>query len=95
MKKTEPIPSAADIIAEEIETLSEGMKKLLNSKLSERAIILLIQDACPLLYGRSPIGRTQIREVLHAAANLKEYFVKKKKDLDKRISTQTGDPNKG
>jgi hypothetical protein len=70
-----------DEVADEIAALSEGVQRLLTGKLSDRAVVTLIHDALPsAAYGGSKIAnRTQIKEVLAAAANLKNLYIKKLK----------------
>jgi hypothetical protein len=67
-------------LAQEIADLAEGVQKLLSGKLTERALITLIHDAMPNAYpGGKFANRSQIKEVLHAASNLKDLYIKKAK----------------
>jgi len=68
-------------LAQEIADLSEGVQKLLSGKLTERALVTLIHDALPSGgYGSGKlVNRSGIKEVLHAASNLKELYLKKAK----------------
>jgi len=67
--------SPVEDLAREIETLSDGVKKLLSGRLTERALVTLIYDSMPTKI----VGKPGIREVLNAAANLRELYVKKSK----------------
>lgn len=79
--KTE-IENSADLIANEIEAISSALKKLKDSKLSERAIVVLIYDLLPsATYGKPKIGKAAIINVLDAAFNLKDFYLKKQKAL--------------
>jgi hypothetical protein len=62
-------------LAQEIADLSEGVERLLKGKLTERALVTLIYDAMAPTYRSKP----QIKEVLRAASNLKELYLKKAK----------------
>ena len=62
-------------LAREICSLSFGVQKLLTGPLTERAIVTLIYDAMQPQFRSKP----QIKEVLHAAANLKELYIRKAK----------------
>jgi len=59
------------ILASAIVSISEGMKRLRTSSLSDRALLILIQDACP-----STIGLDKIRMVLDAVGDLRKKFVR-------------------
>lgn len=81
MKTENPkaVKSYEDIVSE-IEDISAGINKLMNSRLTERAIVVLIHDALPSpTYSRPRIGRGSIREVLQAASHLKDIYIKKLK----------------
>lgn len=67
--KDNPIP--VEIIAESIVQVAKGFQAMRNSKLSRRAIILLIKDSCP---GNVPIA--DISNILDAAANLDKKYIK-------------------
>ncbi len=64
-----------EIIADAILKVSEAMDKLNNSRLSRRAIVLLIHDAIGAVY----ISKKQIGYVLDYAPKLKDYYIKTKK----------------
>lgn len=63
-----------EILAESIVQVAGAFKKFKDSRLSRRAIILLIQDRI----GSTYINKGQIGCVLDAAAELKSAYIKKK-----------------
>jgi predicted metal-dependent hydrolase len=64
-----------ELIAKSIEEVADAAKKLLNSRLHRRAILLLIKDNCG---AQAHIGMGDIEKVLEAAAGLRKYVVKPK-----------------
>lgn len=70
-----PAIDPVEELAQEIANLSGGVQKLLSGRLTERALVTLIYDAMSPPYRSKP----QIKEVLRAASNLKELFLKKAK----------------
>lgn len=72
-----------DEIVSEINNISEGVKRLLDSRLSRRAIVVLIHDSVPSRGYNSKPTRRQIEDVLDTAANLKNIYLKKLKDSEK------------
>lgn len=64
-----------DHLAQEIEDLAEGVQKLLSGRLTERALVTLIYDAMAPTYR----NKDQIKEVLRAAASLKELYLRRLK----------------
>ena len=70
-----PVIDPVEQLAQEISDLSEGVRRLLAGKLNERALVTLIYEAMPNGYRSKP----QIKEVLRAASNLKELYIKKAK----------------
>lgn len=63
-----------EILAESIVQVAGAFKKFNDSRLSRRAIILLIQDRI----GSTRINKGQIEAVLDAATELKSAYIKKK-----------------
>jgi len=57
---------APEILASAIVEVAESAKKLLSSKLTKRAVLLLIKDKCG-------VNMTEIDAVLSAAADLGSY----------------------
>ena len=84
MKKTAVIeqkqeqPIEIKIIAESIVAISEGVTRLRKGMLTDRAIILLIHDACGTDRAGKKPGKPEIRNVLDAMESLKEMYVQKK-----------------
>ncbi len=64
-------PMDVNVIAEHIAQVSDAFEKIGQSKLNERAIVLLLYDLC----GGS-IGKGDIKVILHNAKLLKKYFTK-------------------
>lgn len=62
-----------EILAESIIQVSTAFKKFKTSRLTERAIILLIQDRI----GSTRINKGQIEAVLEAAGELKSAFIRR------------------
>ncbi len=69
-------PVAVEILADSILQISVAAKKLLNSGLTMRAIVLLIQDLAQT--GRRKISRDMIELVLENLPRLEEYVQKNK-----------------
>jgi hypothetical protein len=67
--KENPIP--VEVIAEAIIQVAKGFQAMRNSKLSRRAIILLIKDSCP---GNPAIS--DISNILDSAASLDKKYIK-------------------
>ncbi len=71
----QPVPPTpevpAEIIATAIAQIAEGMKALNNSRLSRRAVVVLIHD-------QSKISKRQIEIVLNNLTDLEADWLKKK-----------------
>jgi hypothetical protein len=67
----EEIP--AEVIASAIVSISEGMRVLRNSRLTEEAILLLVQNAMPV---KDRPSRKQIQATLHAMGDLRRIYLK-------------------
>jgi hypothetical protein len=73
-KRVEVVEEAdvsAKILASSIVSIAEGMKRLRTGALADRALLILIQDACP-----EKIGLDKIRMVLDAIGDLRKKFVR-------------------
>lgn len=73
-----PIP--VDVIASSIVAIADGVKKLNASKLTQRALVLLITDACPPInqgHPRVRITQSQVKAVLAGMSSLEAQFIKK------------------
>jgi molybdenum-dependent DNA-binding transcriptional regulator ModE len=67
---------AIEILGQAIVDVAEGAKKLLSSRLTERAVVTLIQDYLGADARGNKVARRDIERVLAAAADLK-FFLKK------------------
>lgn len=61
-----------EIFEQAIVDISTGFSKFENSRLTKRAIILLVQDAA----GSQRVSRQQVQDVLEAAAALAKTYLK-------------------
>lgn len=75
LKADSHVAMGADEIALEIRRISNSMKALKDSKLNERAIVLLLQDITGL-------NKIQVKTMLSALQNLDTFFLKKEKKHD-------------
>lgn len=73
IKKNEENPESVELLAESIIKVAEGFEKLLNSRLTQRAYEVLLQDGI----GQAKISKSQIRLVLQALPRLKGWYLKK------------------
>lgn len=71
--KNKEEPESAELLAQSIVQVADGFQKVLNSKLTSRAIVVLLQDAI----GASKITKEQIRLVLENLPRLKAWYIKK------------------
>ena len=60
-----------EVFEQAIIDISKGIKKLNQSKLSKRAIYVLVQDSVP-----SGVGMTEIVAVISALENLEKKYIK-------------------
>lgn len=63
-----------EVLAQAIVDVAAGAKKLLGSRLTERAVLVLIQDSITPF-----IGIREIKAVLYAASQLEDRYIKKAK----------------
>ncbi len=70
-------PEPVELIASSIIGVAEAFEKINNSRLSRRAVILLLHD----LIGPTKINKKQIELILDNAPLLKKYYIK---DLPKK-----------
>lgn len=73
IKKNEENPESVELLAQSIIQVAEGFEKVLNSPLTQRALIVLLQDGI----GQGKITKSQIKLVLDALPRLKAWYVKK------------------
>jgi len=65
----------AAIIAEQLTAISSGMQQLRRSRLSSRALYLLIQDAAPTVKGKK-LTVQQIKSVIDGMDQLRALYVR-------------------
>jgi hypothetical protein len=80
VKQNEEAPIAVEIMAESIVAISQGIKKLRTTRLNDRALFLLIQNASPSVGNYPPKKVTigEIKAVLEGIESLEKTFLKKK-----------------
>lgn len=88
VKQDETNPVPAEVLAEEIQAISAGIRRLLEGRLNERALLLLIQHASPAVKaGRyrsgSPVTVKQVKAVLQGLESLEREYLKPKKVVKK------------
>lgn len=72
-------PIAVELVADAIISISESIKKLNNTRLNRRALLLLIADNCDPVkrgYTRTPISPKTIEKVLESIESLKKAYIK-------------------
>jgi hypothetical protein len=74
IKKNEEMPESVELLAQSVVQVAEGMQKVLNSSLSQRALIVLLHDGI----GQSKITKSQIKLVIEALPRLKGWYVRNK-----------------
>ncbi len=62
-----------EVFEQAIVDLAKGFKKLNSSRLSKRAVVLLVQDSV----GAPFVNRSQVEAILDAAADLDRKYLKK------------------
>lgn len=72
IKKDKENPETVELLAKSIIQVAEGFKKVLNSQLSRRALVILLHDCI----GQSKINKKQIELVLEALPRLKAWYIK-------------------
>lgn len=69
VKTSEENPEPVELIAKAIIEVSDAFEKINQSRLTNKAIVLLLQDLCGL-------PQRDIKLVLHNAPLLKKYYLK-------------------
>ncbi len=72
--KTEGAEESVELMAESVVQVAKALEKLLNSGLTKKAIVILLQDGI----GTSKITKSQIYLVLEALPRLKAWYVREK-----------------
>lgn len=70
--KNEQAPESAELLAKSIIEVAEGFAKMQKSSLTQRAIVVLLQDGI----GTGKITKEQIRLVLDNLPRLKAWYIK-------------------
>lgn len=83
VKQKEEAPVALEVLADNILAISEGVKKLRQGRLTDRALVLLIQHASPRLKkgnygGQVLIPARDVKIVLEGIEGLADAFLKPK-----------------
>ena len=73
IKKDELNPESVELLAKSVIQVAEGFQKVLDSSLSQRALIVLLQHGI----GQGKITKAQIRLVLEALPRLKAWYIKR------------------
>lgn len=76
--KEDEVPT--EVIASAIVSISEGIKKMRSGRLTDKALILLIQHAAPgkkSRFGSKPVSSTEVKVVLEGLESLSATFLKK------------------
>jgi hypothetical protein len=71
IKIEDELEESTELIARSIIHIAESFEKIEKGALSQRAIILLIHDACG-----GKVGKTQIELVLKNISKLRDYYIK-------------------
>lgn len=67
-------------LEDEIQSISMGIKQLLHeTKFTEEALYLLIQNACPLVNGKRPT-LAHVKSVFEGLENLEDFYLKTLED---------------
>lgn len=82
VKQTKDAEVPVEVLADAIVAISAGVKKMRAGRLTEDAIILLIQNAAPSIKkgysGKQPISQKTVRAVLQGMEALERTYLKKK-----------------
>jgi hypothetical protein len=77
VKQTPDKEVPTEVLADSIVAISRGVRQLRSGRLTDRALLLLIQDAA-LSIQHKPISQREIKAVLEGIDNLERMFLKKK-----------------
>lgn len=77
LKQTEPaIP--VEVIATAVKEISEGIKRLRDGPLNEKALVLLIQNAIVTRSSEKEISQRDVRRVLGGIGDLEATYLKRR-----------------
>jgi len=72
IKKSEENPESVELLAKNIILVADGFKKVLESPLNQRGLVVLLHDAI----GAQKVTKVQIRLVLEALPRLKSWYIR-------------------
>lgn len=75
-------PVDTEVLAEAIVAIAAGMRKLMQTRLSERTLCMLIADATPRIGRTNPpryVSAKEVKAVLQGLADLEKVHLKKVK----------------
>ena len=81
IKQNEENVISMEVLADNIVSISEGIKKLLNTQINRKTLLILIHEACPKAgvgYKKSKPSVKEIDAVLQGIENLKSKHLKTK-----------------
>lgn len=69
-----------EVLADAVVAITEGVKKLLSSRVTDRTLYMLIADAAPQYgkYPKSSVGVREVKAVLEGITQLEARHLKKK-----------------
>lgn len=74
VKQVEGKEVHAEVLAQSIKAIADGIKKLRNGSLNDKALVLLIQHAIPY----NTVSQKDIKAVLAGIENLEATYLKRK-----------------
>lgn len=82
IKQNDDSPVPTEVLAEAIVAISAGIKELRKTRLNDKALFLLIQNAAPSIGGKyryAPLSIKTIKAVFDGIENLEREFLKAQK----------------
>ena len=78
IKQEEGKEVPVEVLASEIKAISAGVKKLLKGPIKNKAIYLLVQNACPTIgsYPTRKVGMSEVRAVIEGLERLEAEYLK-------------------
>ena len=76
VKQDPALEVPTEVIAASIEAIAEGLRKIRAGRLNEKALVLLIQHAAPLVSGRR-ITASEVKAVIGGIESLESTYLKK------------------
>jgi hypothetical protein len=74
-------PIATEVLAQEIMSISQGIRRLLNGPMNRKALVLLIKHASPAMgqYPARHVGIAEVKAVLEGIESLEATYLKPKR----------------